>query len=110
VLAFLLLAAFDNSLDNRVNALALPPSQKVALQAEEVNLGSNDILKGASNEDRAAINQAVDQAFISVFRFVMFVSPGMAVTSAIAAAILLQGTKATNPANPVPTQPASESQ
>ena len=97
VLAFLLLAAFDDSLDARVNALDLPPSQKAALRAEDVNLGANDILKGASAEDRVAIDRAVDQAFIGAFRFAMVVSAGMALTSAIAAALLIQGKKDDTP-------------
>jgi EmrB/QacA subfamily drug resistance transporter len=91
VLAFLVLATFDNSLDASLNALDLSPGQKVALRAEEVNLGANDILEGARGEDRVAIDRAVDQAFVSAFRFAMFVSAGMALASAIAAALLLQG-------------------
>jgi MFS family permease len=97
VLAFLLLAAFDNSLDTRVDALDLPPSQKAALQAEQVNLGANDILKGASSEDRIAIDHAVDQAFINAFRLAMVVSAGMALASAAAAALLIQGKRDDEP-------------
>jgi EmrB/QacA subfamily drug resistance transporter len=97
VLAFLLLAAFDNSLDTRVDALDLPPSQKAALQAEQVNLGANDILKGASSEDRIAVDHAVDQAFINAFRLAMVVSAGMALTSAAAAALLIQGKRDDEP-------------
>jgi EmrB/QacA subfamily drug resistance transporter len=96
-LAFLVLAAFDNSLDARVNALDLPPSEKAALQTEEVNLGTNDIFEGTRSQDRAAIDRAVDQAFISAFRFAMFISAGMAVTSAIAAAFLIEGKKGNEP-------------
>ena len=91
VLAFLVLATFDNSLDASLNALDLSPGQKVALRAEEVNLGANDILEGARGEDKVAIDRAVDQAFLSAFRFAMYVSAGMALASAIAAALLLQG-------------------
>jgi EmrB/QacA subfamily drug resistance transporter len=97
VLAFLLLAAFDDSLDARVNALDLPPGQKAALRAEKVNLGANDILKDASAEERVAIDRAVDQAFIGAFRLAMLVSAGMALTSAIAAALLIQGKKNDEP-------------
>jgi Major Facilitator Superfamily len=91
VLAFLVLATFDNSLDASVNALDLSPGQKVALRAEEVNLGADHILEGARGEDKVAIDRAVDHAFLSAFRFAMFVSAGMALASAIAAALLLQG-------------------
>jgi hypothetical protein len=33
----------------------------------------------------------VDHAFLSAFRFAMYISAGMALTSAIAAALLIQG-------------------
>jgi EmrB/QacA subfamily drug resistance transporter len=92
VLAFLVLAAFDNSLDARVNSLDLTPGQEAALRAEEANLGAAHILgKGTSGGDSAAIDRAVDHAFLSAFRFAMFISAGMALTSAIAAALLIQG-------------------
>jgi hypothetical protein len=92
VLAILVLAAFDNSLDARVNELDLTPGQEAALRAEEADLGSAHILgKGTSGGDEAAIDRAVDHAFLSAFRFAMFISAGMAGTSAIAAALLIQG-------------------
>jgi EmrB/QacA subfamily drug resistance transporter len=92
VLAFLVLAAFDNSLDARVNGLDLTPGQEAALRAQEANLGAAHILgKGASGGDNAAIDRAVDHAFLSAFRFAMYISAGMAVTSAIVAALLIQG-------------------
>jgi MFS family permease len=92
VLAFLVLAAFDNSLDASVNGLDLTPGQEAALRSEEANLGAAQILgKGTSAVDNAAIDRAVDHAFLSAFRFAMFISAGMAVTSAIAAALLIQG-------------------
>jgi EmrB/QacA subfamily drug resistance transporter len=97
MLAFLVLAAFDNSFDASVNALDLAPGQKAALRTEEVNLGAANIFEGAEGEDKAVIDQAVDQAFISAFRFAMFISAGMAVASAIAAALLIQGKKGDEP-------------
>jgi hypothetical protein len=91
------LAAFDNDLDASVNALDLTPGQKTALQTEEVTLGADNFFDGASGEDKAAIDRVVDQALISAFRFAASISAGMAVASAIAAALLLQGKKGTAP-------------
>jgi MFS family permease len=92
VLAFLVLAAFDNSLDARVNGLDLTPGQEAALRAETADLGADHISgKGTSGGDNAAIDRAMDHAFLSAFRFAMFISAGMAVASAIAAALLIQG-------------------
>jgi len=96
VLAFLVLAAFDNSLDASVNGLDLTPDQEAALRAEKADLGASHVMeKGNSGED-ATIERAVDHAFLSAFRFAMYVSAGMAATSAIAAALVIQG-KGTSP-------------
>jgi len=91
MLAFLVLATFDNSLGARVNDLDLTPGQEAALRAEASLGAAHSLGKGTSGEDKAAIDRAVDHAFLSAFRFAMFISAGMAVTSAIAAALLIQG-------------------
>jgi EmrB/QacA subfamily drug resistance transporter len=92
MLAFLVLAAFHNSLDARVNGLDLTPGQEAALRAEKADLGAPHIMeKGKSGGEDAAIDRAVDHAFLSAFRFAMYVSAGMAATSAIAAALVIRG-------------------
>ena len=92
MLAFLVLAAFHNSLDARVNGLDLTPGQEAALRAEKADLGASHIMeKGKSGGEDAAIDRAVDHAFLSAFRFAMYVSAGMAATSAIAAALVIRG-------------------
>jgi EmrB/QacA subfamily drug resistance transporter len=92
MLTFLVLATFDNSLDASVNGLDLTPGQEAALRAEKADLGASHIMeKGKSGGEDAAIDRAMDHAFLSAFRFAMYVSAGMAATSAIAAALLLQG-------------------
>jgi EmrB/QacA subfamily drug resistance transporter len=93
VLAFFMLAAFDNTFDASVNALDLTPGQKAALRTQEAGLGGTDVFKGANGEDKVEIDRAVDQAFISAFRFAMLISAGMALTSAVAAGLLIQGKK-----------------
>ena len=96
--AFLVLAAFDNSLDARVNDLDLTPGQEAALLAEEADLGAAQILgEGASGGNKAALDRAVDHAFLGTFRFAMYISAGMALASAIAAALLIQGMKGNEP-------------
>ena len=75
-----------------MNGLDLTPGQEAALRAGKANLGADQILgKGTSGGENAAIDRAVDHAFLSAFRFAMFISAGMALTSAIAAALLIQG-------------------
>jgi hypothetical protein len=83
--------------------LNLTPGQEAALRAEEANLAAAHILgKGTSGGDKAVIDRAVDHAFLSAFRFAMYISAGMAVTSAIAAALLMRGKKGNEPGRPGP--------
>ena len=92
VLAFLVLATFDNSLDASVKGLDLTPAQEAALRAEKADLGASHTMeKGKSGGEDAAIDRVVDHAFLSAFRFAMYVSAGMAATSAIAAALVIRG-------------------
>ena len=88
VLAFLVLATFDNSLDASVNGLDLTPASGSGSAGREGRLGASHIMeKGKRGGEDAAIDRAVDHAFLSAFRFAMYVSAGMAATSAIAAAL-----------------------
>jgi MFS family permease len=98
VLAFFVLAAFDNSLDARVNDLDLTPGQEAALLAEEADLGAAQILgEGTSGGNKAAIDWAVDHAFLGAFRFAMYISAGMALAGAIVAALFIEGKKGDEP-------------
>jgi hypothetical protein len=75
-----------------VNGLDLTPAQEASLRAEKADLGASHITeKSKRGGEDAAIDRAVDHAFLSAFRFAMYVSAGMALASAIAAALLLQG-------------------
>src|SRR3712207_2942406 len=65
VLAVLVLATFDNGLVARVNGLDLTPAQEAALRAEKADLGAPHIMeKGRGGGEDAAIERAVDQAFL----------------------------------------------
>jgi MFS family permease len=105
VLAFLVLAVFHNSLDARVNGLDLTPGQEAALRTEKADLGATHILgRGTSGRNNVKIDRAVSHAFLSAFRFAMYVSAGMAATSAIAAALVIrgEGNKGPEPGRPGP--------
>ena len=105
VLAFLMLATFDNSLDDAASGLDLTPGQEAALRAEKADLGATHILgRGTSGRNNVKIDRAVSHAFLSAFRFAMYVSAGMAATSAIAAALVIrgEGNKGPEPGRPGP--------
>ena len=84
-------AAFSAALDSRLASVDLPPAARESMEEEKVRLGAAEPPEGVSEEQAARVEEAVDAAFITGFRVVMLVSAGLAVASALAAAILIEG-------------------
>ena len=84
-------AAFSVALDRQLAPIDLPPAARESMEEEKVRLGAAEPPEGVPVEQAARIEEAVDAAFITGFRVVMLVSAGLAVASALAAAILIEG-------------------
>jgi EmrB/QacA subfamily drug resistance transporter len=84
-------AAFSVALDRQLASIDLPPAARESMEEEKVRLGAAEPPEGVPVEQAARIEEAVDAAFITGFRVVMLVSAGLAVASALAAAILIEG-------------------
>jgi EmrB/QacA subfamily drug resistance transporter len=91
LLGIFVFAAFSTGLEARTADLNLPPEARQQLEAEEANLGAARAPEGLDAETTAAVETAVDEAFVSGFRIIMFVAAGLALASALAAAVLIEG-------------------
>jgi EmrB/QacA subfamily drug resistance transporter len=91
VLGIFVFAAFSASLDARVAALDLPPEARQQLEAEKVDLGAAEVPEGLGGATVAAVQRAIDEAFVTGFRTAMFVAAGLALASAVAAGIMVEG-------------------
>ena len=91
VLGIFVFAAFSSALDNRVADLNLRTEQQAALESEKVDLGAAEVPEGLSSEATAAVEEAIDEAFVGAFRLTMYISAGLAIASALAAAVLIEG-------------------
>ena len=91
VLGIFVFVAFSSSLDARVAELNLPQGALQQLEAEKVDLGGAEAPEGLDSETAAAVERAVDEAFVAGFRVAMFVAAGLALASAVAAAIMIEG-------------------
>ncbi|MCA1849963.1 MAG: MFS transporter, partial [Acidobacteria bacterium] len=91
VLGIFVFAAFSASLDARVGALDLPPQAQQQLDAEKVNLGGAEVPEGLDGETAAAVQRAIDEAFVAGFRTAMYVAVALALVSAVAAGFLIEG-------------------
>jgi hypothetical protein len=56
-----------------------------------VNLGAAEVPEGVGGETTARIESAVDEAFLGAFRLAMLVAAGLALASALAAALIIEG-------------------
>jgi len=91
VLGIFVFAVFSSSLDDRIENLNLTFEQKAALETEKVDLGGAEVPEGIDGETAAAVERAVDEAFVSALRLAMFIAAGLAIASAVAAAVLIEG-------------------
>ena len=87
VLGIFVFAAFSSGLDSRVENLDLTPEQRATLESEKLDLAGAEVPEGVRGETAAAVKRAVDEAF----RLAMFIAAGLAVPSALAAAVLIEG-------------------
>jgi EmrB/QacA subfamily drug resistance transporter len=93
VLGVIMFTSFSGSLDAHLADVNLPPAVKQQLEGEKIQLGAAQAPEGLDAEQRAKVDLAIDEAFVSGYRVVMLVAVAMALASAVSAALLLEGKK-----------------
>ena len=91
VLGIFVFFVFSGSLDASVQDLDLSPKAQQQLEAAKVDLGGAEVPPGVSEETAAEIETAIKESFLAGFRLAMFIAAGLAVASAVAAAIIIEG-------------------
>jgi predicted MFS family arabinose efflux permease len=89
VLSVLVYGVFSANLDTRLDNMNLPSEVRSEMEAAKGDLGAAEAPKGADAETAAHIERAVDESFVAGFRTVMVVCVGLALASALAAALLV---------------------
>ena len=84
VLGVVLFVGFNRALDRRLTALNLPPTERAAIDAQRPKLGAIETGNGDARE-------AVQGAFVSGYRDVVWFAVALAVASAASAAALIDG-------------------
>ncbi len=69
----------------------LSAEQRATLESEKVDLGGAEIPEGVDGGTAASIERAVDESFVGAFRLAMYIAAALAVASALAAAVLIEG-------------------
>lgn len=91
VLGVVIFFSFGSALDNRLETLELSPDARQQLEEERIRLGDARAPEGLDSTAEAAVERAVSKAFVSGYRTVMLVATAIALASAIAAGIMIQG-------------------
>jgi MFS family permease len=82
VLGVVLFVGFNHALDRRLTALNLPPTERAAIDAQRPKLGAIE----TGNGD---VREAVQAAFVSGYRDVVWIAVALALASAASAAALI---------------------
>jgi len=100
VLGLLMAGRFAPALEHRLASLqGVPAAARAAVQAQQHKLGAIALPTGLDAGSARAIRQAVGEAFVAGFRAVMWASVALAVLSALAAWLCIEGKPEHGPAN-----------
>jgi EmrB/QacA subfamily drug resistance transporter len=91
VLGTVLYATFSANLDASLEGMDLPGGARAEMESAKADLGAARAPQGVDAATATRIENAVDESFVSGFRAVMLVSAGLALASALAAALLIDG-------------------
>src|SRR5215216_3675404 len=90
VLGVFVYGAFSANLEARLDSMNLPSSEvRSELEAAKADLGAAEAPKGVDAGTAAHFERAVEESFVAGFRTVMLVCVGLALASALAAALLV---------------------
>jgi hypothetical protein len=91
VLGVFVYEVFSVNLDAQLESMNLPGEVRSEMEAAKADLGAAKAPEGVDARTAAEIERAIDESFIAGFRTVMMVCVGLALASALAAALLVNG-------------------
>jgi len=99
VLSIVLVDVFSPILERGLSALNLPAGVRQAITGQSIKLAGIEIPPGVSPKVHAAIQQTIDEAYISGFRTVMLICAGLALVSAVISWVMIGGKAARRAGN-----------
>jgi EmrB/QacA subfamily drug resistance transporter len=91
VLGIVVLNAFNNRLDARLERVPIPSEARRAIDAQRTKLAGAEAPPGLPAGTRRAIDDAVDEAFVGGFRLAMYIAAGLALAGALSAVTMIDG-------------------
>jgi EmrB/QacA subfamily drug resistance transporter len=84
VFGVLLNGVFQNSLDRRLNTLDIAPAERAQIASQRARLA-------AAQTGDPRVRRAIDEAFVAGYRTVLLLAAGLALSSSLSAAMLIDG-------------------
>jgi MFS family permease len=103
VLGVVMLGVFRAGLDHRLISANLPSSVVQSVQTQSTRLAAIDVPQNLNAETRQVIRRAIDESFVSGFRWIMAIGAALAAASAVVALLWISATsrvRATDKASP----------
>jgi hypothetical protein len=94
LLGLFIYGVFSMSLDARLDRMDLSREVRSEMEAEKAHLGAAEAPEGVEAATAGHIERAIDESFVTGFRVVMLVSAGLALTSALVAALVVSDRQA----------------
>lgn len=85
------LGSFNRALDTRLTRIDLPPEAVQLLDAERIKLAAAEAPAGIGAEERAAVEVAIAESFVTGFRLIMLIATGLTLASAVFAVLMITG-------------------
>ena len=104
ILSIVMVAVFSSSLDQQLAALPLSTALRQSIDAQRFKLAGITIPTTVNSGTQASIKTAIDSAFVSGFRVVVFICAALALLSALAAWALVRGKQETRGARTFSTE------
>jgi len=82
---------FNHQLAQRLDATNLSQPVKYAVLEQRSRLTQIEPPKGLNTDQQQVLKRSIDESFLSGFRWVMFISAGLALFSAVSAWAMIEG-------------------
>src|SRR5512133_2515344 len=92
VLGVVMIHVFKTHLDHRLIGANLPDSVVQSVQTQSTRLAAIDVPENVNPETHQLIRRAIDESFVSGFRWVMVIGAALAAASAVIAAFWIEAT------------------
>ena len=97
VFGMIALALFNGALDSRLADVDVPVGVIQIIESERVKLAAAEAPAGLEADVTAAVDRAVDLAYVGAFRGIMLISAALAFASALTALLWIEGSPVARP-------------